>query len=184
MVLVTYKGVLASLIVFALAGLGCDNPTPDPPTSQVVDNSSQAPSVQQESPKPPIVKPLTAEEKRAEAKKQHAEQLAEKRAAKEEEANRIKQEKEEAAEAAAAARQTDLDAYARIKAKAAQDWPDDYSEQKFVYDEQVAAYEYMKTIPDSSLKEKVVSDWPDDYTEQKFVYDENMKAKASLDSSP
>ncbi len=133
---------------------------------------------------PPVPKVLTASQKKALAKKEHDDELARKHQARIEEAERAKEAKRLAAEEAAAARQADLDAYARIKAKAAHDWPNDYSEQKFIYDQQVEAYEYMKTIPDSSLKAKVQADWPDDYNEQKFIYDQNMQDKAKLDSSP
>lgn len=69
----------------------------------------------------------------------------------------------------------------QIRAKAQQDFPDDYVMQKFVYDEQLKAYKYMKSLPASSIKSKAESDFPDDYVMQKFVYEEQTKAKQEMD---
>lgn len=69
----------------------------------------------------------------------------------------------------------------KLKARAARDWPDDYTTQEFWVNEQITAYEYMKTIPDTDpIKKKAARDWPLDFTTQQFWYNEQIAAKERL----
>ncbi len=71
--------------------------------------------------------------------------------------------------------------FAEIKAKAQSDFSEDFVMQKFAYNEQVKAYKYMKTLPNSSIKSKAETDFPDDYIMQKFAYNEQTKAKKEME---
>jgi hypothetical protein len=68
-----------------------------------------------------------------------------------------------------------------IRAKAVEDWPDDYVMQQFVITEQSKAYNAIPKIRvPSAIRDKVFrkaqKDWPGDYTMQKFVIEEQVKA--------
>lgn len=69
----------------------------------------------------------------------------------------------------------------KLKAKAKRDWPDDYTTQEFWINEQIEAYHYMLTIPNSDrIKEKAQRDWPLDFSTQKFWYNEQIEARLRL----
>lgn len=67
-----------------------------------------------------------------------------------------------------------------IRRKLARDYPDDYVAQKGVYEMQIEAFEYMKTIADSPIKRKVQRDYPNDFVAQKGVYDMQVEAKEQM----
>ena len=69
---------------------------------------------------------------------------------------------------------------AKLKAKAARDWPDDYSTQEFWVNQEIEDYEYMKGIEDNSIKRKAQHDWPLDFTTQKFWYNEQIDARERM----
>ncbi len=69
----------------------------------------------------------------------------------------------------------------KLKAKAKEDWPNDYTTQEFWVKEQLEAYDYMLTIPEDDLKQKAQTDWPLDFVTQKFWYDEQVKARERLE---
>jgi hypothetical protein len=68
----------------------------------------------------------------------------------------------------------------KLKAKAKRDWPNDYSVQKMVFEEQVQNYFYMKTVTDLKIKRKVQTDWPLGYSVQKMIYNEEIDAKEQM----
>lgn len=69
----------------------------------------------------------------------------------------------------------------KLKAKAAKTWPNDYTTQEFWIDENLEAYDFMRTIPDDDpIKKKAMRDWPLDFTTQKFWYNEQIEAKSRL----
>lgn len=77
----------------------------------------------------------------------------------------------------------DLKILEKIKAKAQKDFPDDYSTQKYVIEEQMQAYQYMKSVPASKLKSKVEKQFPLDFSTQKYEYDEQMQSKQELEKT-
>jgi hypothetical protein len=78
----------------------------------------------------------------------------------------------------------DLAIYNKLAERVRRDYPDDYSTQRFVYNQQVEAYRYMQTVPASSLKSKVERDFLYDYTTQKFVYHQQTDAKEYMECLP
>lgn len=68
----------------------------------------------------------------------------------------------------------------KLKAKAKRDWPNDYTTQEYWVNEQIEAFEFMKTIPDGSIKRKAQHDWPLDFSTQKYWYNEQIEAKERL----
>jgi len=68
----------------------------------------------------------------------------------------------------------------KLKVKAKQDWPDDFTTQEFWLNEQVDAYEYMLTIDNNSIKAKAQRDWPLDFSTQKFWYNEQIEAQERM----
>jgi len=74
--------------------------------------------------------------------------------------------------------------FEKIKERARRDHPNDYSTQKYVYDTQVEAYQYVKTLPDSPLMKRIQRDHPYDFSTQKYVYQTQMEAKEYMDSLP
>lgn len=80
------------------------------------------------------------------------------------------------------------DVLARIKQKAAQDFPNDYSTQKYVIDTQKQAYIQVRNysnarIPKNILtqiKRKASQDFPNGYTTQKYIIDTQVKAYLEL----
>lgn len=70
--------------------------------------------------------------------------------------------------------------YAKIKEKMKRDYPNDFLSQKGVYDMNVEAYKYMKTVKDIAMKKKTVRDYPNDYVSQKGVYDMQVEAKEQM----
>lgn len=70
---------------------------------------------------------------------------------------------------------------AKLKKKAARDWPEDYTTQEYWIKEQIAAYHYMQTIPqDDKIKKKAQRDWPLDFSTQKYWYNEQIEARERL----
>lgn len=77
-----------------------------------------------------------------------------------------------------------------IKEKAAERFPDDFSMQKYVIDEQVEAYglveehasESMSDEVFAKVKEKALQRFPDDFAMQKYILDEQEEAHAFLQS--
>lgn len=86
--------------------------------------------------------------------------------------------------AAPAIAQMPADVLAQIKAKAALDFPDDYSTQKYVIGTQKQAYAQVKNYRDtkippvilSKLKQKASADFPLDFSTQKYVLDTQVAA--------
>ena len=74
----------------------------------------------------------------------------------------------------------DEEVYSEIKSKMRHDYPDDYISQKGVYDMEVEAYQFMKSLPDDEIKSKMVRDYPGDYISQKGVYEMEVKARDEM----
>ena len=70
--------------------------------------------------------------------------------------------------------------FAKLKAKAKRDWPNDFTTQEYWINEQKEAYEYMKSIPNDDIKRKAQRDWPIDFTTQKYWYNEQIEARERL----
>jgi hypothetical protein len=68
----------------------------------------------------------------------------------------------------------------KLKAKAKNDWPDDYTTQEFWVNQQIEDYEYMLTIEDNSIKLKAQKDWPLDFSTQKYWYNEQIEAQERI----
>jgi len=69
----------------------------------------------------------------------------------------------------------------KLKEKAKQDWPNDYSTQEFWINQQIEAYDYMETIDDNPIKKQAQRDWPLDFSTQKFWYEQQIEAKNRLE---
>lgn len=69
----------------------------------------------------------------------------------------------------------------RLKEKAKQDWPNNFSTQEFWINEQIEAYDYMETIEDNPIKQQAQKDWPLDFSTQKFWYNEQIEAKKRIE---
>jgi hypothetical protein len=78
----------------------------------------------------------------------------------------------------------------QVKAKAAQDFPDDYSTQKYVIQTQEQAYTNIQNYRDqrvpqtvfAKLKQKAASDFPLDFSTQKYVLDTQCTAYVQVES--
>lgn len=68
----------------------------------------------------------------------------------------------------------------KLKDKAKRDWPNDYTTQEYWVNEQIDAYEYMKSIADNEIKQKAQRDWPLDFVTQKFWYNEQIDARERM----
>ena len=59
----------------------------------------------------------------------------------------------------------------KIKAFALLKYPNDYQMQKYTYDRQLKAKEYMQQATDEKAKSVALEKYPTDYTMQKYTYD-------------
>jgi hypothetical protein len=71
----------------------------------------------------------------------------------------------------------------KLKAKAARDWPDDYTTQEYWINQELEDYQYMRTISDGPIKRQANRHWPYDYTTQKYWYDEQIAARQRLNNN-
>ena len=53
-------------------------------------------------------------------------------------------------------------------------YPNDYSMQKYVYDKQISAKQYMRSVSSSSAKSRALRQYPNDYSMQKYIYDKSF----------
>lgn len=65
----------------------------------------------------------------------------------------------------------------KIKEKVRRDFPNDFTVQKALYDQEVECYFYMKTVTDIKIKQKVERDFPLEYTVQKEMYNQEVESK-------
>ena len=49
--------------------------------------------------------------------------------------------------------------------------------QKFTYDQQLSAKQYMAAMPNDRAKQQAIRDYPYDYTMQKFTYDQLRRGR-------
>jgi len=71
---------------------------------------------------------------------------------------------------------------AKVKEKIKQDYPNDFITQKGVYEMQVDAYGYMKSVSDIKIKNKTMLDYPLDFVTQKGVHEMQVAAKAYMET--
>jgi len=72
----------------------------------------------------------------------------------------------------------------RIQRKAAEDWPDDYAQQKFQIECQIKAYHALQDLREArvptgvlaALKKEAAEDWPDDYSQQEYQIKRQINA--------
>jgi len=65
----------------------------------------------------------------------------------------------------------------RIRELARSEYPNDSRMQQYIYQQQLSAYRYMKTVSDSDVKGIATREYPTDYSMQKYVYDQQLSAK-------
>jgi len=66
---------------------------------------------------------------------------------------------------------------AEVKEIALREYPNDYAMQNYVYDQQLAAKQYVGTVTDGEVKQIALREYPNDYSMQKYVYDQQLSAK-------
>lgn len=54
---------------------------------------------------------------------------------------------------------------------AKREYPNDYSMQKYTYDNQLSAKNYMNSVSNYSAKKQAEKEYPNDYLMQKYTYD-------------
>ena len=72
----------------------------------------------------------------------------------------------------------------RIREFAAQEYPNNSQMQQYVYDKQISAYRYMRSVKDSDVKDIAASEYPTDYAMQKYTCDKQLSAKRDLATVP
>lgn len=70
----------------------------------------------------------------------------------------------------------EIEEFARSK------YPNDKKMQRYVYKNQIAAYNYMLTVQDSEIKELAIRKYPNDYSMQKYTYDNQLAAKRYMET--
>jgi hypothetical protein len=68
----------------------------------------------------------------------------------------------------------------KIKAKVKRDFPNEFTVQKSIYDQEVECYFYMKTVTDITIKQQVERDFPLEFTVQKELYNQEVEAKEQM----
>jgi len=66
---------------------------------------------------------------------------------------------------------------AEVKKIALREYPADFTMQKFTYDQQFAAKQYMAAMPNGAAKQAAIREYPYDYTMQKFTYDQAQRGR-------
>jgi len=69
-----------------------------------------------------------------------------------------------------------------IRERAIHKYPDDFEAQKYIYKEELAAYNYMETVGDHQIKEFVNKHYPANYSMQKYIYNKQLEAKKYMES--
>lgn len=72
----------------------------------------------------------------------------------------------------------------QIKAFAKKQYPNDYKMQKFIYDQQMEAYDFMQRKNASDIKVFAGKQYPDDYNMQKFVFNQQTDAYNFMKKQP
>ena len=70
----------------------------------------------------------------------------------------------------------------QIQSFAAQQYPNDPRMRQYVYNKQIAAYRYMRTVADTNVKTIAVRAYPNDYAMQKYTYDRQLAAKQYMNA--
>ena len=69
-----------------------------------------------------------------------------------------------------------------IRDFAKREYPNDYSMQQYVYENQTSAHRYMSSVADSEVKKIATREYPYDYSMQKYTYDNQFSAKRYMSS--
>ena len=71
-----------------------------------------------------------------------------------------------------------------IRDFAKREYPNDYSMQQYVYENQISAHRYMSNVADSEVKKIATREYPYDYSMQKYTYDNQFSAKQYMTAMP
>ena len=71
-----------------------------------------------------------------------------------------------------------------IRDFAKREYPNDYSMQQYVYENQTSAHRYMSNVADSEVKKIATREYPYDYSMQKYTYDNQFSAKQYITAMP
>lgn len=69
---------------------------------------------------------------------------------------------------------------AEIREFAKKQFPNDYTMQKYVFENQYQAYQFMNKVADQEVKGIAEKQFPEDYTMQEYVYQSQVKSKAYM----
>ena len=64
-----------------------------------------------------------------------------------------------------------------IKEFAAHKYPNNARMQRYTYNKQIAAYNYMLSVEDPEVKKIAIRTYPNDYAMQKYTYNKQLSAK-------
>jgi hypothetical protein len=64
-----------------------------------------------------------------------------------------------------------------VKGIALREYPTDYSMQKYTYDKQLSAKQYMNAQDNSAAKSRAQREYPNDYAMQKYTYDRILSGR-------
>lgn len=65
----------------------------------------------------------------------------------------------------------------KIREFARQEYPSDKEMEDYIYNQQVAAYNYMIKVTDSEVKNIAIREYPNDYCMQQYIYNQQLSAK-------
>ncbi|MCF8105646.1 MAG: hypothetical protein K9K64_09195 [Desulfohalobiaceae bacterium] len=82
------------------------------------------------------------------------------------------------------------DVLSTIKERAATEYPDDFSTQKYIIDQQIAAWQQLQGsvcpgVPEkvsTEIRQKASQDYPGDFSTQKYIMDEQCRAYKTISS--
>lgn len=74
----------------------------------------------------------------------------------------------------------DKEILSKTKDKIKRDYPNDFTTQKMLYDQQITDYFYMKTVSDAEIKSKMEREYPFDFSTQKMLYNMEIEAKEQM----
>lgn len=72
---------------------------------------------------------------------------------------------------------------ARCREIAQREYPNDLRMQQYVFQQQLAASRYMRTVSDQETKEIALREYPEDFSMQKYVYEQQSSGKRYMASS-
>ena len=67
---------------------------------------------------------------------------------------------------------------------AAREYPKDAGMQGYIYEKQINAYRYLRTVKDPEVKSIALREYPSDFSMQKYIYNKQLSAKEFMRSIP